>query len=339
MTKREQKPGALTPGNNESNKINTIMSGVSIEIINAELLDDNFAGLIINGVPHLYWKEIYQKLGIRRNHAYAVLKRLEYRKHYVEYSVSEIKAIYTRVHKPCTLPTTTRYVFLTAEGYHRAILEIKTGYIVDPEVSEKIEELKDKMANIYTRYQKGEVLSIAAENDILETPKYVPASVVIQDYLEQAKLANQYFGVDLTYASSHLLGKASIDLRRLGHDGDISHFMALLPSVPQLSNQAYLNATLIGKEVGLSNRTVNNLLESLGYHTFSYRVSSSSGDKSKHWAPTEKGEPHGAWKMITVGHDTGSVHDGMKWYWKESIIDVIRAHLFGGASSPQQVIA
>lgn len=136
------------------------MNNVEIEKITSEILEDSLTGIIVDGVPHLYWKEIYQNLGIKRNHAYGIIKRLEKGKHFIEFSVSELKDIYIRVHKPCTLSPTSRYVFLTAEGYHRAIIEIQTGYMDDPLIIQEINRKKDHIAYVYTKYQRGELEQI-----------------------------------------------------------------------------------------------------------------------------------------------------------------------------------
>lgn len=198
-----------------------------MEIINASVLEDNFTGIVIDGVPHLYWKEIYQMMGIKRNHAYSVLKRLEPKTHFVEFSVSEIKDIYTRVHKPCTLPTTTRYVFLTAEGYHRAIMEISTGYIVDQQVADNIELLKDKMANIYTRYQQGEVLSLAADQHPALSGEVLQP---VNDDVEKLKIATSMNTIARRMgASRQVVNKVTLAWIRENVKTDVTAFISAIP--------------------------------------------------------------------------------------------------------------
>lgn len=139
------------------------MSDSQIQIITAQT-DDNLTGIVIDGTPCLYWLRVYQALGLERHHAQKVVSRLTEGLHYRKFSKEEILLLSGTGNT--VLPVDYRaksFVFLTAEGYNRAIMEISTGYMGDPVIAAAIDRKKDEIANIYTRYQRGEVLSLAAD--------------------------------------------------------------------------------------------------------------------------------------------------------------------------------
>ncbi len=315
------------------------MSNLEIQVIDAQT-DDNLTGLVIDGVPHLYWLRVYKSLGITASHAQEVIKRLSPEKHYIRFSKSEFNEKYPSIHTASIVSEkATAYYFLTAEGLNRAIIEIRTREMDNKEIAAAIDAKKDHMASIYTRYQKGETLSLAADNAKTELPGDSKAAEIIDENLAIAnsfiKYACPHVKIDPGLVISTSLTRAEQLIQKHGGETDLTHLKGMLPRV-LADPPAYLTPSLIGKLWGFQASRVNDILEKLGYQESSYRISETSGLKHKEWSPTKKGEPHGEWKPITAGHRNGSIHTGYKWYWKESIIQEFRAGLFGESSHAGQ---
>lgn len=202
------------------------MSGSKIEIINVQT-EDNLTGIVIDDVPHLYWLRIYQAIGLNADHAGMVLKRLTPGKHYVTFTRSEIKAIFTSIDDLSILPAVRSYHFLTVEGYNRAIMEISTGYMNNPEIAAAIDAKKDKMASIFTRYEQGEVLSIADEKaalvgEVAHTNGVALADAKISLYNNARKIAIS-LGADRRSANIVMIEKIKEECP------DVHPFMAMIP--------------------------------------------------------------------------------------------------------------
>ncbi len=166
------------------------MSDSQIQVSDAQT-DDNLTGLIIDGTPYLYWLRVYQALGLERHHAQKVVSRLTEGLHYRKFSKEEILLLSGTGNT--VLPVDYRaksFVFLTAEGYNRAIIEIRTCEMDDQEIAEAIDAKKDHIANIYTRYQSGEVLSLAADQNSALPGDVAPAIVEDVEKLKLASLMN-----------------------------------------------------------------------------------------------------------------------------------------------------
>ncbi len=315
------------------------MSNLEIQVIDAQT-DDNLTGMVIDGVPHLYWLRVYKALGITKAHAVEVIKRLTEGVHYRKFTKEGFALLSGTVNVSLTVDNRAKmYYFITSEGYHRAIMEISTGHMNNPEVAAAIDAKKDHMASIYTRYQKGEVLSIAADKAKESLPGDSKTVAIIEENLA---IANSFIThicphlkVDPGLVTSACLTHAEQIIQKQGGETDLTHLKGMLPRV-LADPPAYLTPSLIGKLWGFQASRVNDILEKLGYQESSYRISETSGLKHKEWSPTKKGEPHGEWKPITAGHRNGSIHTGYKWYWKESIIQEFRVGLFGESSHAGQ---
>jgi hypothetical protein len=306
------------------------MTDSHIQVIN-EKTEDNLTGIVIDGVPYLYWLRVYKTLGLTPNHARKVIERLEPQKHYIYFLRGEFKDKYPTVYKSSTVdPHAASVIFLTAEGYNRAIIEIGISYIQDPVVAAAVNAKKNEIASIYTRYQQGEVLSIATDKVKEELPGYIKASDIIDENLAIAnsfiKYACPHLKIDPGLVTSACLSHAEQVIQKRGDEIDLTHLKGMIPRL-LTGEPATLTATTIGEYFSISRTKINEILEYLGYHAHSYRSGSSGNHKE--WTPTPKGELHGEWKPVTKGHHTGSIYSSYKWYWKESIIRELREHLFG----------
>lgn len=139
------------------------MSDTNLQVISAQT-DDNLTGIVIDGVPHLYWLRVYKSFGITSDHAAKVIKRLTPGTHYLKFT----KEQYARLSGTAATVAVvdmraTTFYFLTAEGFNRALIEIDTEYMSDPDIIDLINAKRDDMARIYARYQSGETLSLATD--------------------------------------------------------------------------------------------------------------------------------------------------------------------------------
>lgn len=205
------------------------MSDSEIQVINAQT-EDNLTGLVINGKPYLYWLRVYKAFGLVSSHARKVIERLDEGKHFISFSRSEFKEKYPTVSTVDTVidNRASRIIFLTAEGYHRAILEIRTCEMNDKDIAAAIDEKKDRMANIYTRYQQGEVLSKATERPALPGEVAQPANEIA---LAEAKL--RYYNTAKKIAISMGADRRSTNIvmiEKIKEEfPDIHPFMAMIP--------------------------------------------------------------------------------------------------------------
>lgn len=323
MSKKGNIPGVTAPGKEQMNN--------DISIVNPDKIiqqEDGIIVLIHENEPYVYWLSLYQVLGLQPDHAHQIIKKLTYGKHYISFTRSEIKGEITSIDDLSILPIVKLYHFLTAEGYNRAIMEISTGHMDDPEIAARIEEKKDDIASVYTRYQKGEVLSIALDKANIETPMISgKAAAIVSDCFDIAKAIHEHFGVDKTVATVHLLNGYKPEMVQAGHSGNIEPIVQLLPSPSYDLDEAYLTATAIGSIIGLSNRVVNKLLKDWGYQTEKTRIGSDGRSKPDGWKPTELGFPHGDWKMNSDGHNGGKLYLGVQWRWKASILKVFEERM------------
>lgn len=85
---------------------------------------------------------------------------------------------------------------------------------------------------------------------------------------------------------------------------------------PLAIQQRTVNATEIGRELGLKNTEVNQLLESKGYH-----VGLRDTKLRRVWKPTNKGMKFGRYEDKAKKHSEGTVQP---WVWFESIVEELR---------------
>lgn len=205
------------------------MSDSQIQVIDAQT-DDNLTGLIIDGTPYLYWLRVYQALGLERHHAQKVVSRLTEGLHYRKFSKEEILLLSGTGNT--VLPVDYRaksFVFLTAEGYNRAIIEIRTCEMDDQEIAEAIDRKKDEIANIYTRYQQGEVLSLAADQhkklpgEVVQPVNEIALAEAKLRYYNTAKKIAISMGADRRSSNIVMIEKIKEEFP------DIHPFMAMIP--------------------------------------------------------------------------------------------------------------
>lgn len=297
------------------------MSNTELKVINPET-DDNLTGFVLNGIAYLYWLRVYQAWGLSKTHAAEVIKRLTPGIHHLKFTREEFLLFSGTVHDSWTVDMrASTFYFLTDEGLNRAIMEIETGGMSNKDIARAIEERKDRIANIYTRYQKGEVLSLATDRG--QVPQ-IPEKVSVSDALtEQMKRANAMtiVGVDLGKAASVCLAKVEEQFP----DEDLGYLRSML--VRQIDGEiGYLTATAIGKEIGATNRTINNILCQAGYQ---YRTERTKKNGKTEWVYnlTEKGKLFGE---VHVGRFGGS--ERYVILWRSTIIDEIRRVIFSSES-------
>lgn len=85
---------------------------------------------------------------------------------------------------------------------------------------------------------------------------------------------------------------------------------------PVAIQQRTVNATEIGRELGLKNTEVNQLLESQGYH-----VGLRDTKLRRVWKPTNKGMKFGRYEDKAKKHSEGTVQP---WVWFENIVEELR---------------
>ena len=295
------------------------MSNLEIQVIDAQT-DDNLTGMVIDGTPYLYWLRVYKALGLNPSHARKVIERLDEGKHFISFSRSEFKEKYPTMSKLDTVIDNhaSRVIFLTAEGYHRAIIEIQTGYIKDPMVAAAVNAKKDEMANIYTRYQKGEVLSIADEKPALigeVSPGYVPVAVVLED---QLAIADLMIARNIEPAiAKRIAFTTTEEITKCGNA--ITPWKSLIDTDPTIQEPATLNPTDIGKELGgLSPNSINKILVKLDYQR----------KIGEEWTPTKLGLPYAKFVPQEIQHNSG-VKRHLQLKWSPGIIEIIRKELDG----------
>jgi len=290
------------------------MSDSQIEIITAQT-DDNLTGLIIDGKPHLYWLSLYRALGLTQDHASRIITYLSEGKHYVSFSRSEIKEIFSGNDVLSLLPAVRKYHFLTEEGYNRAIMEISTGHMNNPDIATAINRKKDHIANIYTRYQQGEVLSKATEHQALPGDvSYAPVAVVLEDQLAIARLMINE-GVEPAIARS----MAFHVTEEITHCGDaLTPWKPLIQADPFLAEPAILTPTDIGRELGgMTARTVNQILVKLGYQK----------KVGNEWVPTQSGKLYARFVPQEIQHNRGMLRH-MQLKWLPAVVEKIRERMF-----------
>lgn len=292
------------------------MSDSQIQVIDAQT-EDNLTGLVIEGVPHLYWLGLYKALELSQDHAVKVIQKLTKGKHYVSYSRSEIKEIFSGNAVLSLLPAVRSYHFLTEEGYSRAIMEISTGHMNNRDVAAAIDRKKDEIANIYARYQQGEVLSKSTEHPALpgDAPEaYAPVAVVLEDQLAVARIMIGE-GVEPAIARS-MAFHVTEEITRCGDA--LTPWRPLIQADPFLAEPAILTPTDIGKELGgMTGRTVNQILVKLGYQK---KVGSE-------WTPTQSGKIYARFVPQEIQHNRGVLRH-MQLRWLPAVIEKIREKMY-----------
>ncbi len=278
--------------------------------------EDGLTGIVIENVPYLYWLRVYKAFGLTPNHARKVIERLESGKHFISFSRRDFKEKYPTVYKSYTVDShASSVVFITAEGYHRAIMEIGTGYITDPVVAAAVDAKKDEIANIYTRYQKGEVLSIADEHPALPGQvEYAPVSVILEDQMAIARIMIGE-GVEPGIAKAMAF---AVTENLTGCGDTLTPWRNLIRADPTMVEPALLNPTDIGNDIGgLSPNTVNKLLVRFGFQN----------KIGKEWVPTQFGKMYARFVPQEIKHNRGMVRK-MQLKWLPSIVEKIRERMY-----------
>lgn len=232
------------------------MSDVSIEVISAQT-NDNLTGIVLDGVPYLYWLRVYKALGIRKEHAPKIIARLTEGIHYRKFTRDEFALLSRTVDVLATLNSRARaFYFITIEGYNRAIMEIGTGYMNDPIVAAAIDAKKDHIASIYTRYQKGEVLSLAADT----TPAIQASPDKDAAYLRFALQANQF--IKKMGAARNAANAVTIEMIRENCASDLEPFLAAIPTeqVKNPPDDAVHSRQDVAKILGIPTETLEDKL-------------------------------------------------------------------------------
>jgi hypothetical protein len=173
MTKKSEQTSPATPASEERDRLtkNNSLAEVkkfsrwkTVEDELHELKDGKVQLYLIgDGVPYAFWTHAYQNLEMAKNHAGVVRKRLVEEKHIIRVSISELKQFYPGVHAACTANYISNfYYFLTDEGYNRMILEINTSGMKDKEIAARIDRRKDEIAEVFTKYRRGELIPVNA---------------------------------------------------------------------------------------------------------------------------------------------------------------------------------
>lgn len=228
------------------------MSDVSIEVINPDTTEGLF-GIVLENIPYLYWLQVYKELGLTPNHARKVLERLTPGTHYISFLKSEFKQKYPTVYKSYTLDKrASSVVFLTAEGYHRAIIEIQTGYMDNPFIADLINQKKDHIAHIYTRYQRGELQQIAPPNIKQIEEKRKEGTTLNKEVarLVKEKLIPEYSRIGLNPKSAFSREHRAINIITNGeHEADLKNKLNSsgldIHSASKISEIALLEANLL----------------------------------------------------------------------------------------------
>lgn len=319
MTKRNENPGALTPGNDESGK----ETNTNISVLHSDKITQQNNGMItlIRGnIVLVYWLSIYRDLGLKRQHADDIINKLVAGTHYIKLTRDEIKPLLDSVASAAT-PAVKAYYFLTDEGWNRALIEINTDPMLNREAADFIEATKDKMAAVFTRYQKGEVLSLTGEPQ-KQFSKFVPGAGVLRDFTRQAKTYQRLSGCSLKQSLLRCIEKADTEHRARGGCG-FPHLIELTNEMPESKHLLlpaqvglYLSVTKIGKGLGKSGQKVNKYLDLLGYQE------SVGSDHT----PTEIGIPYSRWEEISIEtNDKKIVKQTL--IWSVEIIDILRVHI------------
>jgi len=203
------------------------MSDSQIEITTVE--NSELHALIIEGQTHIYWLDLYKKLGLSSKHAGDVISRLTEGIHYRRFDREEIKAILDSVTVTVVLPPVRAYYFLTSEGWNRAIIEITESRLNNTEVAERISKLKDKMASVFTRYQSGETLSLAADQTPALVGEVAPAGDELAEAEKRIKLYNTARKVAISLGADRRAINTVMIEKVKEECPDVYPFMAMIP--------------------------------------------------------------------------------------------------------------
>ena len=294
------------------------MSNLEIQVISAQTTD-NLTGIIIDGVPYLYWLRVYQALGLERHHAQKVISRLTEGIHYRKFSKEEILQLSETGNTVFPVDHRAKsFVFLTSEGLNRAIMEIRTCEMDDEKIAAAIDAKKDHMASIYTRYQSGEVLSKADEFPALtgevSHPEYAPVAIVLEDQMAISRIMIGE-GVEPGIAKAMAFSVTE----DICHCGDaLTPWKNLIETDPLIQEPATLNPTDIGIALGgISPIEVNKILVKFGYQR----------KIGKEWTPTTSGKLYARFVPQEIKHDRGVVRY-MQLRWLPSIVEKLRSTLY-----------
>jgi len=286
------------------------ISELKLDIINATGINPGKKVLIKNGVPHVYWLDLYRELGLSQQHAAKLISKLTEAKHFIHLTRLQIRDILDSNNEPL-LPKVVAYYFINPEGWNRIITEIETDSMINRDAAKYIDEVKDQMASVFTRYQNGEVISKSSDN----VPRLPPLSDALKEEMARAD-AMTIIGVDRCMAASVCMSKLEDQ-----YNEDLSYLRNLVPR--QLSEDIpHLTATQIGKEFSLSPQSVNKILEKEGYQFRTVRMKK-TGKRENVWNLEDKGKPFGE---IHIER-----HGGKEIYtilWRRSILEEMKRILF-----------
>jgi len=189
--------------------------------------------------------------------------------------------------------------FLTLLNYQR----------YDDEREEKLIRMRNWLTDTAEKLLTGETVSMIPQS------QNILLSEALKEEMKRAD-AMTVIGVDISRAASACLAKLEDQF------GEPLDYLRALVARRSDEYIPTLTATEIGKELGLSAQSVNNILEKLGYLKHDYRIKK-TGAKQKVWNLTQSGKVYG--EIILERHGGADVQYIL---WRREIVEVVRRAVF-----------
>jgi hypothetical protein len=174
---------------------------------------------------------------------------------------------------------------------------------------EKLIRMRNWLTDTAEKLLMGETVTLTSPSQ----------TILLSDSLkEEMKRADAMtiIGVDISRAASACLAKLEDQF------GEPLDYLRALVARRSDEDIPTLTATEIGKELGLSAQSVNNILEKLGYQKHDYRIKK-TGAKQKVWNLTQSGKVYG--EIILERHGGADVQYIL---WRREIVEVVRRAVF-----------
>jgi len=194
----------------------------------------------------------------------------------------------------------SKLICVNEQGLYLLMGRLNSDRVKDPYAAETILKFQRWVPELLKAFRKGDVrLSKELE-------------AVVRSHLNIADAMVEFAHVDRGIMTTVALARVESET-----GADLSWLKGLVRK-DRAQPPGYLNATQIGQEFAMSNKTINQLLAQLGFQYWAI----------SQWQPTNIGRGYGENLPFTVINPNGSSHSGYQWKWNPDVVRILREQIF-----------
>ena len=209
--------------------------------------------------------------------------------------------------------TSQEQICLNHDGVTAMLMKIDYARVKDPVRRKRIIDFQEWAASTLSKIVKGETIPM---------PRDKALEAMVRSHLNIADAMVEFAHVDRGIMTTVALARVESET-----GADLSWLKGLVRK-DRAQPPGYLNATQIGAEFSMSNKTVNQLLAQLGFQYWAI----------SQWQPTNIGKGYGENLPFTVINPNGSSHSGYQWKWNPDVVRILREQIYGTKQAQARLV-